>query len=94
MALTLSFDAAKRERTLAERGLDFAECAKVFDGLHFTRADSRQDYGEPRFISVGTLDQRVVVIVWMPRGKTRRIISMRKANAREQAHYQAALARV
>lgn len=51
--------------------------------MHLTRADDRRDYGEPRFISAGTLDERVVIIVWTPRGRARRVISMRKANERE-----------
>ena len=28
-----------------------------------TRADDRRDYGEPRFISVGSIDRDVVVLV-------------------------------
>ncbi len=42
-----------------------------------------KDYGEPRFVSAGRLSGRIVIIVWTPRGKARRIISMRKANERE-----------
>jgi uncharacterized DUF497 family protein len=47
----------------------------------------RRAYEEPRFVTLGELGQRLVVIVWTPRGQTRRIISMRKANEREQALY-------
>ncbi len=35
------------------------------------------------FITAGVLDGRIVVVVWTPRGRARRVISMRKANARE-----------
>jgi len=59
----------------------------VFDGRHLTGQDSRQDYEEDRFITVGLLDARRVVIVWTPRGEARRIISMRKANDREKTLY-------
>ena len=38
-------------------------------------------------ITVGVLDQRLVVLVWTLRGEARRIISMRKANEREKAFY-------
>jgi len=61
--------------------------AEVFAGLHFTLQDRRLAYAEPRFITIGALDQRMVVLVWTPRGKARRIISIRKANAREQTKY-------
>ncbi len=85
--MKIEFDAAKRAKALHERGLDFARAGEVFDGRHFTGQDSRQDYAEDRFITVGLLDARLVVLVWTPRGEARRIISMRKANDREKALY-------
>lgn len=54
------------------------------NGVHFTAQDSRADYDEDRFITVGWLEVRLVVLVWTPRGEARRIISMRKANDREK----------
>ena len=59
----------------------------AFAGRHFTAEDTREDYSEPRYITVGKMDGRMVVVVWTPRGEARRIISMRKANEREQARY-------
>ncbi len=85
--MQIEFDSTKRDKTLAERGLDFARAGEVFAGLHFTGQDLRQDYAEDRFITVGQLDARLVVMVWTPRGEVRRIISMRKANDREKAFY-------
>ena len=49
--------------TLLARRLDFADAERVFDGGVNTRPDTRRDYGEDRFISVGYLDGRCVVIV-------------------------------
>lgn len=85
--MLIEFDFNKRDKTLAERGLDFADAKKVFAGHQFTAPDNRQDYNEPRFITFGKLNERMVVIVWTPRGENRRIISMRKANEREQEFY-------
>lgn len=85
--MAIEFDPGKRDKTLAERGLDFARAGEVFAGRHFTAEDDREDYGESRYITVGKLDDRMVVMVWTPRGKARRIISLRKANDREQARY-------
>ena len=90
--MRITFDPIKRGRTLAERGLDFAQAKEVFAGKTFTREDDRFDYGEDRWITVGLLDQRMVVVVWTQRGKTRHVISMRKANEREQARYRIRLA--
>ncbi len=90
--MRIIFDPAKRALTLDKRGLDFALAGLVFEARHMTRADDRQDYGEDCFISIGRLGGDVVVLVWTPRGGARRIISMRKANGREKAFFEASLA--
>lgn len=91
MWMQISFDRAKREATLAERGLDFADAAEVFAGKTFRFEDDRADYGEVRMIAVGYLRDRMVVVVYTDRGSTRHIISMRKANDREQRRYRVEL---
>ena len=85
--MQIEFDSDKREKTLAERGLDFARAGEVFAVANVTFSDDRFDYGEKRFNTVGLLDGRMVVVVWTPRGEVRRIISMRKANDREQVRF-------
>jgi uncharacterized DUF497 family protein len=80
----ISYDPDKRERTLAERGLDFDDAAEVFAGTTIEFVDDRRDYGEVRWISLGLLRGRMVVLVWTARGDARHVISMRKANEREQ----------
>ena len=84
--MQLTFDQAKREKTLVERGLDFADAAFVFAGATVEVEDIRRDYGEPRIICYGLLAGRMVVVGYTPRGAGRHIFSMRKANEREQAH--------
>ena len=86
--MRLTWDEAKRIATLTNRGLDFAAASKVFAGDHLTAADDQRDYGEPRYITAGWLDGRFVVLVWTPRDKSRRIISMRHGHADEEAWYQ------
>ncbi len=85
----IDYNDAKRNWTLQERGLDFGRAVEVFAGRHYTAEDVREGYGEQRFVTVGLLDGRMVVMVWTPRGEVRRIISMRKANEREQTRYSA-----
>lgn len=86
--MQIEFDPSKRDATLKARGLDMAEAAEVFDGTNLTFADIRFEYGEHRFITIGLLHSRMVVIAWTPRGDVRRVISMRKANEREQSKYE------
>ena len=69
---------------MAERGLDFADAEIVFAGVTVEVEDTRKDYGETRIICYGHLQGRLVVVGYVPRGASRHIFSMRKANAREQ----------
>ncbi len=64
-------------------------CGRIFTAPCVTFIDSRFEYGELRLITLGLLAGRVVVVAHAPRGEaTTRIISMRKANGREQKIYQ------
>ena len=83
--MRITFDPAKRKKTLAERGLDFTDAASVFTGVTLEMKDIRKDYGEPRIICYGLLAGRMVVVGYTPRGADRHVFSMRKANEREQA---------
>jgi uncharacterized DUF497 family protein len=80
----ISFDQGKRERTLAERGLDFEDAILVFEGVTVEIVDERKDYGERRILCYGLLQGRMVVVGYTPRGTVRHVFSMRKANDREQ----------
>jgi uncharacterized DUF497 family protein len=83
--MRITFDPAKRAKTLADRGLDFADAAKVFAGITLELEDTRKDYGEIRIICFGHLEGRIVVVGYTPRGTGRHVFSMRKANEREQS---------
>ena len=85
--MDIEYDQDKRDVTLRQRGLDFADASEVFAGPVLTDEDVRQAYGEPRFMSLGVLKTRIVVLVWTPRTGKRRIISMRYANDREKKRY-------
>jgi uncharacterized DUF497 family protein len=85
--MRIEFDEEKRRRTLTYRDLDFADAAALFDTTVLEMRDDREDYGEVRIQTIGYIGGRLVMVVWTPRGEVRRIISMRKCNAREQAKY-------
>jgi uncharacterized protein len=74
----------KQQKNLNKRGLDFAEAEKVFAGPTFIFEDNRKDYGEQRWVTLGLLGDRVMVIVHTETEEEIRIISMRKANKNEQ----------
>jgi len=81
-------DRANRER----HGLAFEDVPRVFESPTVTFVDDRRDYGEVRYVTMGLLAGRTVVVVHTPRGDATRLISMRKANAREKAIYRKRLA--
>ena len=91
--MEISFDPVKRENTLRERGLDFMDAAEVLTGVRIEQEDDRFDYGEVRMMTIGFLERRMVIVIWTQRGVARHIISMRKANSREQAKYKDRLGR-
>ena len=87
--MKIEFDPAKRDVTMEERGLDFADVARVIVGVTVTNEDRRYDYGEQRFQTYGLLNDRVVMFAWTPIDGGLRVMSMRKCNDKEQASFAA-----
>ena len=85
--MTLEWDDAKRDRTLAQRGLDFADIASLDWTVALTAEDTRFAYAEPRFVTMGPINNRLCVFAWCWRGSAMRVISLRKANDRETRRY-------
>ena len=80
---------AKSADCFAKRGFDFAYVIRVFvDPKRMIRQDERKSYGEERYQLFGCIDERLFVIVFTYRGDAIRIISARKANAREVRAYE------
>ncbi len=87
--MNFEWDEAKSEACFNQRGFDFAYAAQAFfDPQQLVRADMRYSYGEDRFKLLGAIDSRIFAIVYTPRANATRIISARKANAREVKHYE------
>ncbi len=86
--LLFEWDDEKSRSNLENHGLMFEDAPLVFGGLCWTIEDKRRDCGEPRQITFGQLHGRLVVVAHTPRPGRTRIISMRKANQREEKAYQ------
>jgi uncharacterized DUF497 family protein len=82
--MRITWDPIKHERTLTQRGLDFADAIVVFRGTTVEIEDTGKNYGERRIICYRQLSGRLVVIGYTPRDASRHIFSMRKANDREK----------
>jgi uncharacterized DUF497 family protein len=91
--MRFTWDPAKNERNLRERGLSFADAPPMWDAPQLAWVDTRRDYGEVRQMALGRIGDRVMVVGWVQRGDDHvHIFSFRKANARETRRYTRALA--
>ncbi len=81
------WDENKNRLNLEKHGLDFSLVEVIFNYLHITKIDNRKDYGEQRFLTMGTIGLygRAVIVAHTLRNNKIRVISIRKANRREQA---------
>jgi len=87
--MRFEWDAKKATRNLEKHGIDFTDAVSVmYDDLAFTMLDGRLD-DEERFITLGQdALGRLLVVVYTWRGDQIRIISARRATARERRQYE------
>jgi uncharacterized DUF497 family protein len=86
MAL-IDFDPAKSARNERERGIAFERFADMDFETAIAIEDTRKDYGERRLRVLGTIDGKLHAAVITPRGEMIRVISLRRANKREERTY-------
>jgi len=87
--MQITFDPDKDRINQYKHGLSLLDAEKLeWSELFFWR-DDRFDYGEARFIGYAPIGQRLYCVVFVDRGETRRVISLRKANPREVERYAA-----
>ncbi|WP_373355655.1 BrnT family toxin [Pseudoroseicyclus sp. CXY001] len=89
--MEFEWDEAKRQKVLAERGVDLARAARIFDGPVLSRLDRRMAYGEVRWVSVGTIDGIAYTVVHAGRGEAIRLITAWKGGRDELERYTASL---
>ena len=82
--MVFEWDENKRLSNLKKHGIDFQDVEQFFDSNPICFQDDRKDYGEERFVAFGIIEGRVIITAYTYREQTIRIISMRKANARER----------
>ena len=85
--MNFEWDEAKRKMNIKKHGIDFIDAKEAFEGYTVTVEDDRIDYGEKRFVTLGIIKGRVVMVVHTETDDTIRIISMRKAKKNEQKAY-------
>ncbi len=81
--MEITFDPAKNARNVELRGLSFEEAAGLDWDEARVREDDRKPYGERRFVALAPLRGRLHVVCFTETPLGIRVISFRKANARE-----------
>ncbi len=85
--MNIEWSESKRRRNLNKHGFDFTDAPIIFADDIVTVEDDRWEYGETRFISIGLLNGRAVVIVHTETDQVIHLISMRKATNYEERTY-------
>lgn len=85
--MKIAFDPLKDAANLAKHGVSLALATEFEWPTAVTWLDDRHDYGEPRQVGLGYVGVRLFAVVFVGRGAQRRIISLRKANRREECMY-------
>lgn len=88
--MEIAFDPVTSERNAQERGLPFTLVHDFAWETAQTHEDMRFAYPERRFVSSGLIGGRVFVVCFTPIPGGIRVISFRKANAREVRRYEQA----
>lgn len=79
----------KRLRNIRERGIDFVDVIPLFaspEAVSFE--DTRQDYGETRYILLCAVRDLLFQVAYTHRGENIRIISARRGNKQERRLYE------
>jgi len=82
-SIDIAYDAAKNDANLRKHGVPLSAAVAIDWDDALSWPDERKDYGETRMCALGSIDDRLYYVVYVDRGETRRIISLRKANLRE-----------
>ena len=89
--MKFEWDAQKNRANIQKHRLNFADAHRVFDYPMLVKVDDRAEYGEDRWVGIGLMNLRVVVIVFTEsKPDTVRVISFRKATSNERKQYEQA----
>ncbi len=83
------WDSNKNKKNVVKHNISFSDAKNVFkDSDSITVQDTRDSYGEDRFVTTGNIFQRLWSVVHTPRGNRTRLISARRANRKEKKRYE------
>jgi len=81
------WDEDKRLANIRKHGIDFVDVPEIFTRDTVTFIDDRVESDETRYLTLGLLKSRVILVVHTESDETVRIISARKATRYEETSY-------
>jgi uncharacterized protein len=90
--MDIEWDVVKAAKNLQKHGIAFEDAELVFyDTSRIESYDGREDYGEDRWVTIGLAHSAVLFVIYTIRHEdSLRLISARKANAKERKLYREA----
>jgi hypothetical protein len=82
-----TWDPDKDRTNLLKHGISLAAGTALDLATATVLVDQRRDYGEVRYQAYGPIEDRLHVLVFTVRNRDVRLISLRKANAKEVRRY-------
>ncbi|SRR5579862_8910369 len=90
--MRFEWDEEKDRTNVRKHGFQLAEAAEMFRGIFLVRPDTREEYGEERWLGIGMTKGRVAFVAFAQDSQhTIRIISLRKASHEERKEYERAI---
>ncbi len=88
MYLEFEWAETKAEANIQKHGIDFDTASDVFDDPNCLIEDSsRPEYGEIRMKAIGSVQGRLITVIFTDRGQVRRTISARRVRDNERRKY-------
>ena len=85
--MDFEWDETKRQSILIERNVDLLDAVLIFEGPVITEIDSRRDYGELRFVSLGLVEGKAFYVIHTERdGRTRLITAWQGGRIGKRRH--------
>ena len=92
ITVKFEWDERKCRINIKKHGIDFLDAPEIFQGPMLVNLDAKNDYGEDRYIGIGFLRNKAVVVVFTePYPEITRIISLRKATKDEEERFKEAI---
>lgn len=86
--MNFEWNEEKNVRNILKHGIDFAGAALILlDYDRIEAVDSRKNYGEVRYLTIGMVNEVILCVVYTVRKSKYRIISARKASKNERETY-------